>query len=73
VRVNILLPGGITDTGMLDGVQLPAGADVLPADVMATPIRWLASPEAADVHDERIVAAGFDSWLEAYRRRSGDA
>lgn len=72
VRVNILLPGGITGTGMLDGVQLPAGAPVLPAEVMAAPIRWLASPEAADVHDERIVAAEFDSWLAGYRRRSGN-
>ena len=70
VRVNVLLPGGITETGMLDGVQLPPGAPVLPAAVMAAPIRWLASSEAADVHDERIVAAGFDAWLEAYRARS---
>lgn len=60
VRVNVLLPGGITDTGMLDGVDLPAGASILPASVMAAPIRWLASPAAADVHDRRIVASEFD-------------
>jgi gluconate 5-dehydrogenase len=69
IRVNVLLPGGITDTGMLDGVRLPEGAPILPATVMQAPIRWLASPEAADVHDERIVAAGFDDWLTAFRRR----
>lgn len=68
VRVNLLLPGGITDTGMLDGVALPEGARVLPAAVMQEPIRWLASDEAADVHDERIVAAEFDDWLRARRR-----
>jgi gluconate 5-dehydrogenase len=69
VRVNVLLPGGITETGMLDGVQLPDGAPVLPATVMQAPILWLASPEAADVHDERIVAAEFDDWLAAFRTR----
>jgi gluconate 5-dehydrogenase len=54
---------------MLDGVALPEGAPVLPPTVMQAPIRWLASPEAADVHDERIVAAGFDDWLAAFHRR----
>jgi gluconate 5-dehydrogenase len=67
VRVNLLLPGGITETGMLDGVELPDGARVLPATVMQAPIRWLASPEAADVHDERVVAVDFEAWLAAYR------
>jgi NAD(P)-dependent dehydrogenase (short-subunit alcohol dehydrogenase family) len=60
VRVNLLLPGGITDTGMLAGVDLPAGAPVLAASVMAEPICWLASDEARDVHGKRIIAAGFD-------------
>jgi gluconate 5-dehydrogenase len=69
IRVNVLLPGGITGTGMLDGVRLPEGAPVLPATVMQAPIRWLASPQAADVHDERIVAAGFEEWLAAYHDR----
>jgi NAD(P)-dependent dehydrogenase (short-subunit alcohol dehydrogenase family) len=67
IRVNVLLPGGITGTGMLEGVQLPDGVPVLPASVMAAPIRWLASADAADVHDERIVAVGFDDWLAARR------
>ncbi|MDH2442646.1 SDR family NAD(P)-dependent oxidoreductase [Amnibacterium sp. CER49] len=70
VRVNLLLPGGATQTGMVDGLERPAGMPVLPASVMADPIRWLASPEAADVHDERIVANGFDAWLAA-RRAAG--
>ncbi|MGT2426114.1 SDR family NAD(P)-dependent oxidoreductase [Amnibacterium kyonggiense] len=69
VRVNVLLPGGITETGMLDGVRLPDGAPVLPATVMQAPIRWLASEQAADLHDARIVAAEFDAWLSAYRAR----
>ena len=72
IRVNTLLPGGITATGMLDDVELPEGANVLPAEIMQEPIRWLASPEASGVHDERIVAVDFPAWLEDYRasRRS---
>jgi NAD(P)-dependent dehydrogenase (short-subunit alcohol dehydrogenase family) len=68
IRVNILLPGGITDTGMLDGVDLPEGAPVLPPEIMQDPLRWLASPEAATVHDQRIVAVDFPRWLEDFRR-----
>lgn len=68
VRANILLPGGATDTGMLEGTVRPDGLTVLSADVVREPIRWLASDAAADVHDERIVATGFADWLAARRR-----
>jgi len=65
VTVNIVLPGGATATGMI-----PEGADpaaLLPAGVMAAPIRWLCSPAAAGVHDQRIVATEFPGWLAARR------
>jgi NAD(P)-dependent dehydrogenase (short-subunit alcohol dehydrogenase family) len=64
VTVNILLPGGATETGML-----PPAADrpahLLPIDpaVMGAPIVWLASPAAAGLRDERIVATEFNAWL----------
>jgi hypothetical protein len=32
--------------------------------VMGPPIVWLASPDAAGIHGERIVAADFETWLE---------
>jgi NAD(P)-dependent dehydrogenase (short-subunit alcohol dehydrogenase family) len=65
VRVNVLLPGGATDTGMIpDGVSDEARSRLLSPDVMGPPIVWLASPEAAGVHDERIVAA---EWRPAGR------
>jgi gluconate 5-dehydrogenase len=35
---------------------------------MGPPIVWLASGDAAGVHDERIVAVEFDQWL---RDRNG--
>jgi hypothetical protein len=31
--------------------------------VIGPPIVWLASDDAADVHDERIVAVDFERWL----------
>lgn len=65
VRANILLPGGATATGMLEGTARPGALDVLSPDVMCAPIRWLASDDATDVHDERIVATEFAAWLSA--------
>jgi gluconate 5-dehydrogenase len=35
---------------------------------MGPPVRWLCSPQAADVHDERIVATEFTDWLAARAR-----
>lgn len=67
VRANLLLPGGATATGM---VPESVRAGLLDPAVMGPPIVWLASPEAALVHDERIVARSFDDWL---RSRSGAA
>ncbi len=64
VTVNLLLPGGATLTGMIPE-DLPEEmlSRLLPASVMADPIRWLCSPAAAGVHDQRIVASEFASWL----------
>jgi gluconate 5-dehydrogenase len=31
--------------------------------IMGPPIVWLASDDAAGVHDERIVARDFERWL----------
>jgi NAD(P)-dependent dehydrogenase (short-subunit alcohol dehydrogenase family) len=64
VTVNLLLPGGATDTGMVPGdVSGEARSRLLDPAIMGPPIVWLASPAAAGVHDERIVAAEFDGWV----------
>jgi NAD(P)-dependent dehydrogenase (short-subunit alcohol dehydrogenase family) len=63
VTVNILLPGGATETGMLPPEHRPPGLQALDPAIMGPPIVWLASPAAADVHDERIVATEFTDWL----------
>jgi NAD(P)-dependent dehydrogenase (short-subunit alcohol dehydrogenase family) len=71
VTVNLLLPGGATATRMLPD-EVPAGRELLAPEVMGRPIVWLASDEAAGVHDERIIAADFERWLsDRHGRRPG--
>ena len=59
VTVNVLLPGGATRTGMVPAEHAATVTGLLEPDVMAPPIVWLASAEAAGVRDQRIVAAEF--------------
>ena len=67
VRVNLLLPGGATRTGMVPETALPPEMrdGLIDPAVMGPPIVWLASAAAAGTHDERIVAVGFERWLAA--------
>jgi len=62
VTVNILLPGGATATGMVpDEIAAEVRERLLDPAIMGPPIVWLCSPEAAGVHNQRIVATEFDS------------
>jgi gluconate 5-dehydrogenase len=64
VTVNMLLPGGATATGLVpDDVPAERRATLLDPAIMGPPIVWLASPDAAGVHDQRIIATEFDDWL----------
>src|SRR4051794_8240755 len=64
VRANLLLPGGATATGMIpEGMSEQARAGLLDPAIMGAPIVWLASSQAAGVHDQRIVASRFEEWL----------
>ena len=67
VTVNLLLPGGPTATGMVPPGGSTGGRQLLDPAVMGPPIVWLASDQAAGVHDERVVAADFDRWLSDRR------
>ncbi|MER5512600.1 SDR family oxidoreductase [Streptomyces sp. NPDC002766] len=69
VTVNLLLPGGATVTGMLPPDVATEGHGFLSPAVMGPPIVWLASDDAAGVHDERIVAAEFEQWLRDWKSR----
>ncbi|HWE11979.1 MAG TPA: SDR family oxidoreductase [Solirubrobacteraceae bacterium] len=66
VTVNLLLPGGATNTGMVpEDAPAEIRRGLLDAEIMGPPIVWLASDEAARVHDQRIVATEFEQWLAA--------
>jgi NAD(P)-dependent dehydrogenase (short-subunit alcohol dehydrogenase family) len=69
ITVNLLLPGGATVTGMLPPGARPTGQVFLDPAVMGPPIVWLASDEAAGVHDERIIATEFERWLRDRKAR----
>jgi NAD(P)-dependent dehydrogenase (short-subunit alcohol dehydrogenase family) len=73
ITVNILLPGGATDTGMVpDEFPAERRAQLLRPAVMTEPTLFLCSNEAERVHDERIVAKDFAQWkTEWLTRRSG--
>jgi NAD(P)-dependent dehydrogenase (short-subunit alcohol dehydrogenase family) len=65
VTVNLLLPGGATETGMFPAPEdRPPQLAVIDPAVMGPPIVWLASRRARDVHDQRIVAVNFGEWLQ---------
>ena len=72
VRANMLLPGRATATGMVPEERVSAAlrSGLLDPAIMGPPIVWLASPEAAEVHDERIAAVEFEAWLAARRART---
>jgi len=68
IAVNILLPGGATNTGMIP-IAMPdeIRSRLLNPDVMARPITFLASDEAEGLTGESIIATDFDSWLSKFR------
>jgi NAD(P)-dependent dehydrogenase (short-subunit alcohol dehydrogenase family) len=63
VTVNMLLPGGVTDTGMLpEEFRAQLGARLLRPEVMAEPTLFLCSDESKSVNDERMIARDFQEW-----------
>jgi hypothetical protein len=48
---------------------VPEDQRFLEPAVMGPPIVWLASDDAAGVHDERIVAVEFERWLRDWNTR----
>jgi len=72
ITVNMLLPGGATETGMVPE-EFPASmrAQLLSPDVMAEPILFLCSDEAKGLNDQRIVAKDFTHWKDERSRSSG--
>src|SRR5271155_1097365 len=63
VTVNVLVPGGMTNTGM---IPLEAGyerSDMIQPAIMAPPLNWLVSDAAASVTGRRFLAVHWDPSL----------
>ncbi len=61
ITVNILVPGGPTDTPFIsDEAGIPRDKMLKPA-IMGPPIRWLASTASDGVTGRRFVAASWDA------------
>ncbi|KEQ53906.1 SDR family NAD(P)-dependent oxidoreductase [Sphingobium chlorophenolicum] len=64
VTVNVLVPGGATDTRMVPQEIGLARSELLRPTIMVAPLLWLLSPDAAEVTGRRFVAARWDTSLD---------
>ena len=74
IMVNIICPGGFTDTNMAGKgdkeARLKNNLPILPPDILNKTISFLASPAAAGIHGEKIVGKDFDEWIMAKQRKT---
>ena len=63
ITVNVLVPGGPTDTPLISDGSGWDRAKMLRPGIMGPPIRWLMSEEAAAFNGQRITAARWDGKL----------
>jgi len=61
VTVNVLVPGGATDTDMLPSESGMDRSKMIPPSVMGPPLKWIVSADADDFTAKRIIAA---KWIE---------
>ena len=66
VSVNVLLPGGVTDTGILPPGPDKKGADgnLLRPEIMRAPAQWLCSDQSNEYTGRRFIARLWDLNLE---------
>ena len=65
IDVNMLLPGGATETGMIPDEfreEIIQHFQLLNPNVMAAPIVFLSSDESNGITGQRIVAIEFEAW-----------
>jgi len=63
VTVNVLVPGGMTNTGMIPLEAGYARGDLIQPAVMAPPLNWLVSDAASGVTGRRFLAIHWDPSL----------
>ncbi len=67
VSVNVLVPGGITNTPMISDVAGFDRAGMIQPEIMAPPLVWLVSDAAGNVTGRRFLAIHWDSTLPPER------
>jgi NAD(P)-dependent dehydrogenase (short-subunit alcohol dehydrogenase family) len=73
ITVNVLVPGGPTDTPLISDASGWPREKMLRPDIMGPPTRWLLSDASDGFNGQRITAARWDTTLpvaEAARRAS---
>jgi NAD(P)-dependent dehydrogenase (short-subunit alcohol dehydrogenase family) len=65
VTVNVLVPGGMTNTGMIPMEAGYAREELIQPAVMTPPLNWLVSDEASNVTGRRFLAVHWDASLAA--------
>ena len=63
VTVNVLVPGGMTDTRIVTAAEVPARETLIRPEVMVPPLLWLISDAARDVTARRFLAVHWDAAL----------
>jgi NAD(P)-dependent dehydrogenase (short-subunit alcohol dehydrogenase family) len=73
VTVNVLLPGGASNTALLPDSPNKKGADgnLLPPDIMRAPALWLCSDQSAGFNGRRLIARNWDTSLAPDKAASG--
>ena len=74
ITVNVLVPGGPTDTPMISDQAGWPREKMLRPEIMGPPILWLVSDNSAGFNGQRITAARWDASLppaEAAKRAIG--
>jgi hypothetical protein len=66
VTVNVLVPGGITNTPMVSDEAGFDRAKMIQPEVMAPPLVWLVSDAAGNVSGRRFLTI---HWIPRYRRK----
>lgn len=69
ITVNILLPGGATETGMIPEEhkdEIKQHLDLLQPQIMDESVKFLASDQSDEITGQRIVATDFEEWKARY-------
>jgi NAD(P)-dependent dehydrogenase (short-subunit alcohol dehydrogenase family) len=63
VTVNVIVPGGLTNTGMIPAAAPYARDDMIQPEVMVPPLTWLLSEAASGVTGRRFLGVHWDPAL----------